>query len=551
MVVDDTRRERIDETIRNGDIKGALSAIELILEETGSEHLAADELCWLYRKKAQCLFMRNEYADAGVVAREAVEHAERGNDVHGRALVLNLLGVIHGELADYERSIEYLELAYELQRDLGGDRIGSLLNNLGNIHLLMKSYDRALDYFRRAADTGSERDDHWLVALATRNVGRVLSAAGRTDEAIRTYRESVQLFEEIGDPIQEFHARIKLAEALEEIDETEEAERIYRECVAQAKTREDVSWPEKLYGSYGRLLADNGNWQEARRMLGRAIELLGDTEDHESLPTWRALLSRAREMGGDLPGALAEQRCAFDVLSRLFERKTEQRLHETMARFDLNRIIREKEQYRNRNEHLEQALNEVNRLRDELALRNAELAELATRDSLTGVYNRRRLFSTLEAELQRTRRYGHDLSLAMFDLDEFKAINDRYGHVVGDTVLAGVAELLMRSTRTTDTVARYGGEEFVLLMPETPLDSAVAIGEKLRGAVAENDWNHISPGLTVTVSVGIGVSGNADSPQDLIHRIDLMLYHAKERGKNQVVTFDADGSEQRIPHRHR
>lgn len=531
---DDTRRQRIDDTIRNGEIRSAQREIESILERADAEPPAADELCWLYRKKAQCLFMRHEYAEAGVAARQALENAERGEDRPGRALALNMLGIIHGELADYERSIEYLESAYEIEREIDGDRIGSLLNNLGNIHLLLKSYDRALAYFRRAEDTGRERDDRWLLALATRNTGRALTAAGRREEAIPAHRESVRLFEETGDPMQEFHARIRLAEALEEAGETEEAERIYRDCVVLAETRDGISWPEKLYGSFGRLLANKGRWDEARDMLDRAIKQMDGTEEHESLPTWRALLSRAREMHGDLPGALAEQRCAFDLLSRLFERKTEQRLHETMARHDLNRVVRE-------NEQLEQALKEVNRLRDELALRNAELAELATRDSLTGVFNRRRLFSALEAELQRTRRYERNLSLVMFDLDEFKAINDRYGHVVGDKVLVGVAEILMRSTRTTDTVARYGGEEFILLMPETPLAAAVPIGEKLRRAIAESDWSHIAEGLSVTASVGVGVFHPTDTPQSLIHRIDMMLYEAKGRGRNQVVTFDADG----------
>lgn len=546
MAINETLRERIDEPIQHGEIERALSTIVGILEETDTKQLAASELCWLYRKKAQCLFMRNEYTNAGIAARQALEHAIESDDRLDRALVLNLLGVIHGELADYERSIEYLELAYEIQREADGDRVGSLLNNLGNIHMLMKSYDRALDYFRRAADTGRERDDCWLVALATRNIGRVLSASGRTEEAIDTHRESVRLFKETGDPIQEFHARIRLAEALEDAGRTEEAERIYRECVTKAQGRKEISWPEKLYGSYGRILAEQGKWHEARRMLSRAIELLGDTEDHENLPTWRALLSHAHELDGDLAGALAEQRSAFDILSRLYDRKTEQRLHETMARFDLHRVIREKEHYRDRNEQLKHALNEVSRLRDELTLRNAELAELATRDSLTGVFNRRRLFSALEAELQRSRRYGHDLSLAMFDLDSFKSINDRFGHVVGDRVLVSVAEILTRSTRTTDAVARYGGEEFVLLMPETALESAIAIGEKLRRAVAENDWSHVSSGLSVTASVGVGILHHGESPQELIHRIDMMLYKAKAEGKDQVVTFDADGGGKRV-----
>jgi diguanylate cyclase (GGDEF)-like protein len=147
-------------------------------------------------------------------------------------------------------------------------------------------------------------------------------------------------------------------------------------------------------------------------------------------------------------------------------------------------------------------------------------------DSLTGVSNRKALDETLESSFALLARYGQVFSLAIFDIDHFKLVNDVQGHVRGDQILQTVARTLDDATRETDVVARYGGEEFVVVMPLTDLEGASAYAEKIRAAVEQS-------GL-VTVSGGVALANQQEEPTILLARADAALYSAKAAGRNRV-----------------
>jgi len=174
------------------------------------------------------------------------------------------------------------------------------------------------------------------------------------------------------------------------------------------------------------------------------------------------------------------------------------------------------------------------RLRESLA----EQSELAARDSLTGLYNRRTFDYRLADEIRRARRYNRPLVLIMIDIDHFKNYNDQHGHVHGDRVLQDLAKVLVNSVRATDFVARYGGEEFAIILPETNKTSSMSAAEKIRAAVAAHPFplGNSQPGGMLTLSLGI-----ANYPEDmpdgdaLVERADQALYHAKHTGRNRAV----------------
>lgn len=171
------------------------------------------------------------------------------------------------------------------------------------------------------------------------------------------------------------------------------------------------------------------------------------------------------------------------------------------------------------------------------------LRETSIRDSLTGLYNRREFDRLLLDELRRCNRYRHPLSLLMLDLDHFKAINDGYGHPVGDTVLRKVAHIIKHEVRDSgEMVARYGGEEFVVIMPETDKLGAAVLAERIRAAVAAYTFSvDESHPLNVAVSIGLaGFPNDADSSEKLIAAADRALYAAKRAGRNRVCSFDPE-----------
>jgi diguanylate cyclase (GGDEF)-like protein len=177
-----------------------------------------------------------------------------------------------------------------------------------------------------------------------------------------------------------------------------------------------------------------------------------------------------------------------------------------------------------------------------LTRQRREMEKQAARDSLTGLHNRRMFDERLNHEFERGRRYSRPLSILMLDVDDFKKINDQYGHHWGDVVLQAVARVIGERTRKSDISARYGGEEFILMLPEVALEGGAQAGEKLRQEIASLKFDPDSgPSFSLTVSIGVASTSvrRYEDGQTVVKEADLALYRAKRSGKNRVE-FNAD-----------
>jgi diguanylate cyclase (GGDEF)-like protein len=175
-----------------------------------------------------------------------------------------------------------------------------------------------------------------------------------------------------------------------------------------------------------------------------------------------------------------------------------------------------------------------------LALENVELHEQVSRqavtDELTGLANHGRFQELLGSEMEQVRRYHHPIGLIMLDIDNFKSINDTYGHPQGDVVLKRVARVVADSSRDVDFPARYGGEEMALILPHTGLEGAYAIAERVRTAVEALRIPRKDDGGVLRITASLGVASTTDGAQDaLIADADAALYEAKRSGKNRTV----------------
>lgn len=157
---------------------------------------------------------------------------------------------------------------------------------------------------------------------------------------------------------------------------------------------------------------------------------------------------------------------------------------------------------------------------------------MAVTDGLTGLYNHRFIFERLEEETAKVSRYGRPLSVIMLDIDNFKRVNDTFGHRTGDEVIQSVANSIMANIRKTDVAGRYGGEEFLVLLPETDLKAARVVAEKIRSTV--NQLSFATSALSVTISAGVAEAEKGETFEALITRVDTKLYQAKRNGKNRV-----------------
>lgn len=164
-----------------------------------------------------------------------------------------------------------------------------------------------------------------------------------------------------------------------------------------------------------------------------------------------------------------------------------------------------------------------------------KIQKLANHDQLTGLYNRRKFEDRLQEEFNRAQRYDLDLTVMIIDLDHFKHINDTFGHQAGDRVLEEIGDVIRSTTRRSDLTARYGGEEFCVALPETELDKALEIAERLRETLKKRTFQSNGEEFNVTCSIGVAELENEEEYSSLLERADDLLYDAKHEGRDCVI----------------
>ena len=161
-----------------------------------------------------------------------------------------------------------------------------------------------------------------------------------------------------------------------------------------------------------------------------------------------------------------------------------------------------------------------------------KIKRLSEEDYLTKLYNRRKIHEIIEIEIKRSRRYNSAFAVLMLDIDDFKSINDTYGHNTGDKVLVEFSNIIRHTVRESDIASRWGGEEFLVICPETMTDGAISLAEKIRHNIERNNFEEAGK---ITTSIGVAGIEHGDNVKSLIFRADEALYASKKAGKNRVT----------------
>lgn len=170
-----------------------------------------------------------------------------------------------------------------------------------------------------------------------------------------------------------------------------------------------------------------------------------------------------------------------------------------------------------------------------------ELKKLSITDGLTQLFNSRYFYSQLKGEIERFKRYGHQLSLLLLDIDHFKAYNDTFGHLEGDKILVRIGRIIKSCLRKMDTAYRYGGEEFTIILPGTPGEEAKTVAERLRAAVAAQDFAGNDPAdIRITISIGVTQYCHEEPISSFVQRADQAMYQSKQNGRNKVSCIFAN-----------
>jgi len=319
--------------------------------------------------------------------------------------------------------------------------------------------------------------------------------------------------------------------------------------LAWIKDREVTATPENYRLGYEYLINDSSpiGHQVARleqrgepldQSLQKLYRQFFDSDNDERLSEFReALHGVVQQALSATSGTSAELAHYADHLSSSSAQLDQQTDDIALVRTVVNGLISETQRMDSAVKHLESDLSSATSQIDQLKQQYDQIRDEIFADPLTNVLNRRGLDSSLARTLNDNQCAGPH-ALLMVDLDNFKPLNDRYGHVVGDQVLCFIAKTLKNAVRGSDAVGRYGGDEFAVLLPDTPLEGGISVAENIVSALRKSQLKRRSTGELlgkITASIGVATSQPGDTPEMLFERADKALYRAKHAGKDKVA----------------
>ena len=515
--------QQLDARLEAQEYREALSGAEAWLER---ELLSPSDARTAHRIALRAAFYLGDKERAQRHGVAALALTQEGDDPLDIARAHNDLAVVHGADLLYERALDHLWHAVQLRERAGAEIAPSELNNLANVYMHLARFREAIGLLGRAIERYSARGEEAMGALARSNLGRAYAEAGQPESAIPVLDAALETFERLGRDGDVATTLAKLGEAHAQAGAPERARVMFVRAIALHESGHGVRFEAETRQRYGSWALEAGDLDTALEQLGRAARTF-DAADGLARSGVLEPLSRALEADGRVAEALTALR-----------RHLEAREAAERAQVEVSTRLRQLELEFGTSKDQEVArlhAAELERTNEQLRSRAAEMERLSITDALTGLANRRAFDERLQQETGRARRYDRPLVLALLDLDRFKDVNDQYGHDLGDQVLARIARLLEQGVRAGDVAARWGGEEFALLLPDTDLEAARPVLERVRIAIQNESWNQISTGLSLTASIGAAALGEVeDAPRALLRAADQRLYAAKNAGRNQT-----------------
>ena len=436
-----------------------------------------------------------DMADATRQLSAALEPALSQGDHRLQVHVQNLLGLVHADIGDLDRSLAFHEAAWQAARQSGVSDLELVAcTNLAGRWLALG--DRAAD-------------------------------AGRRDEARRLWQRAIDLADRIVPDLQAQglehglpHLLCSQAAALARLGREAEADAVFGRQRSLARATHDLSSLPHAALHRARIARERDDAAGARAILLAGLDDAGQLGARIRQADLHLALSQLDEAQGDYRSALQHHQ-AFHALREACALERAQRKSIALTlRLQTSQAQAEAEQERRRAQALE--------------LERSRLATVAMTDALTGLGNRHRLDAVLPDLHARSLAGAVPLPVAMIDIDHFKAINDRLGHALGDAVLREIGHLLRSHGREGDLALRLGGEEFLVALPGCTADAAAVTAERLRRAVAGHDWHRLHPALDVRVSIGLADLALWPGLADGLQAADRQLYRAKAEGRDRV-----------------
>ncbi len=473
-----------------------------------------------YAYRGENRHYQGRYDDALIDLDRAFKMYSQLGDDGGRRYTLNAMANLYSDphVGEFDKAIEYYRELLKADRAAGAKgAVSTALFNIASAYEEKEDYEAALREFRSALELDRELGDQEAIAEEERAIGRVLIAQGKAQEALPMIDRSLAYFAEKGNADARARTRITRAAALRKLGRLDEALRTIDFAFAHFEKSENLRYLVFAHEERADVLEARGEWRAAYREAQalRAIEKrLEKGLMKERTSRLRVQFDAARKDEQNSALQAENQRSALELDSAQRMRNW-QRLAIVLggALWLLLGAM---------------ALQQLHR--------NRRMRVLAMTDDLTGLPNRRHILKYLDQRRDTALQSRSPLALLAFDVDHFKRLNDQHGHGGGDRALASLSQIIARYLRPDDRVGRIGGEEFLVVLPETSLQDAEAIAERMRHTIETSQLDGLPDGAYVTASFGVAELHSADDGvEPLLKRADDALYRAKHAGRNRVV----------------
>lgn len=474
-------------------------------------------------------FRQADYMGSLYMAQLELHLQKHIGDVVGEAMAVMGLGWCYNAVGLYQHALSHQFEALDVLERLRPESVSGPLNGIARAYLDLGQPELALEYAQRAlahapTSPNAQRDS----STALRTIGLAHRAAGDLVLARAAFEESFAVSDVYGQSL----ARLSLGELGADEGQLDDAQALFESCLQELspEMRELVRCTALL--GLGRVYALRGEHERALGPLAEAVARGSASGAPVEAASAHRAMAEALKSLGRWEQALAHFERFHELNDRTLRQLSDRRTQILLVQLDVERVRKDREIDRLRNVELARAYADLSQLHAQLEDQAARLRQLTRTDELTGIANRRAFEERLASELMRARRIGRPLSLLMVDLDDFKAVNDTYTHVVGDGVLRAAASAITESIREVDLAARIGGEEFVVLLPETEANGAGLVAAKIVNVLPSRSMQ--AEGVAITASVGVATSEEFDDEASLLRRADSNLYEAKRLGKNRA-----------------
>ena len=532
-------------------------------------------------EKAEYLFDRglgyynlNQYSNAIEFLKQALNIYLNKNDKTNMARCYNNIGNIYNKLSIFNKAMEYHLLSLELEEELNEkEGIISSLNNIGNVLKNIEEYDQALAYYQKALNLSYEIQDNKSIAITLNNIGNIYLSKENFDNALNFYNRSLIIKKELRDDFGIATTYNNIGISYQGLRSTAKALENYSISLDMMKKLKDGNGIASAYFHIGIIHYEKNDNKKASFNLEKALAYAQNYDNKQLMIPCYKILGKIYSKQRDYFKAFIAMKLYAEISDDMAFVQTQKAVAELQIRYETEKKEKEIEllktnasitDYQSKENEMfmiilvvvliavailgfffyyqfRQKVHSNNTIEEQnLRLTEAynKMEELAKTDTLTGLSNRRDMYQRIKHETDRFERNEKPFTILMGDIDNFKKINDTYGHDAGDYVLTSIAKLMTTFMRKQDIVGRWGGEEFLFLLPETNIEGGKKIAEKLRVKIKNESIQYKNHVIKVTITIGVSFYNRIHDVNESIKEADKAMYLGKIRNKNCIVTSD-------------